>query len=68
MLQNILFVKDDLSKNPLGSFNDKFHSSELPLNYITRSSSTTESKQLLRLKGYDPQINSEQNAHSSKRY
>ena len=68
MLQNILFVKHGLSKNPLGSFNDKFHSSELPLNYITRSSSTTKSKQLLRLKGYDPQINSEQNAHSSKRY
>ena len=39
MLQNILFVKDCLNENALGSFNDKFHSSKLPLNHTTRSSS-----------------------------
>ena len=33
MLQNILFVRDCLSENALaiGSFNDKFHPSKLPL-------------------------------------
>ena len=36
MLQNILFVKDCLSENALGSFNDKFHPSKLPLNHTTR--------------------------------
>ena len=40
MLQNILFVKDCLSENSPGSFNDKFHPSKLPLNHTTRSSST----------------------------
>ena len=44
MLQNILFVKDCLSENALGSFNDKFHLSKLPLNHITRSSSTYQLK------------------------
>ena len=37
MHQNILFVKDCLIENALGSFNDKFHASKLPLNYTTRS-------------------------------
>ena len=40
MLQNILFVKDRLSENVAGSFNDKFHPSKVPLNHTTRSSST----------------------------
>ena len=31
MLRNILFVKGCLNKNAPGSFNDKFHSSKLPL-------------------------------------
>ena len=44
MLQNILFVKDCLSENILGSFNDKFHPSKLPLNDTTRSSSTYQLK------------------------
>ena len=44
MLQNILFVKDCLSENALGSFNDKFHPSKLPLNPPTRSSSTYQLK------------------------
>ena len=44
MLQNILFVKDCLSENALGSFNDKFHPSKLPLNHTTRSSSTYQLK------------------------
>ena len=39
MLQNILFVKDCWTENALGSFNDKFHPSKLPLNHATRSSS-----------------------------
>ena len=43
MLQIILFVKDCLSENALGSFNDKFHPSKLPLN-CTRSSSTYQLK------------------------
>ena len=32
ILQNILFVKDCLSENDPGSFNDKFHPSKLPPN------------------------------------
>ena len=32
MLQNILIVKDCLSENAPGSFNDKFHPSKLPHN------------------------------------
>ena len=44
MLQNILFVKDGLSENAPGSFNDKFHPSKLPLNHTTRSSSTYQLK------------------------
>ena len=40
MLQNILFVKHWFNENALGSFNDKFHPSKLPLNHTTRSSST----------------------------
>ena len=44
MLQNILFVKDCLSENALGSFNDKFHPSKLPLNHATRSSSAYQVK------------------------
>ena len=39
MFQNILFVKDCLSENAPGSFNDKFHSSKVPLNHTTRPSS-----------------------------
>ena len=60
MLQNILFVKDCLSENILGSFNDKFHPSKLPLNDTTRSSSTYQLKvNTFKLKNM-PQINSEQ--------
>ena len=44
MLQNIFFVKDYLSENVPGSFNDKFHPSRLPLNHTTRSSSTYQLK------------------------
>ena len=44
MLLNILFVKDCLSENVPGSFNDKFHPSMLPLNHTTRSSSTYQLK------------------------
>ena len=44
MFQNILFVKDCLSKNAPGSFNDKFHPSKLPLSYTKRSSSTYQLK------------------------
>ena len=44
MLQSILFVKDCLSENAPGSFNDKFHHSKLPLNQTTRSSSTYQLK------------------------
>ena len=44
MLQNILFVKDCLSENAFGSFNDKVHPSKLPLNHPTRSSSTYQLK------------------------
>ena len=40
MIWNILFIKDCLSENALGSFNDKFDPSKLPLNQTTRSSST----------------------------
>ena len=43
MLQNIVFVKDCLSKNAPGSFNDKFDPSKLPLNH-TRSSSSYQLK------------------------
>ena len=32
ILQNILFVKDSLSENAPGSFNDKFYPSKLPPN------------------------------------
>ena len=60
MLQNILFVKDCLSENILGSFNDKFDPSKLPLNDTTRSSSTYQLKvNNFQLKNM-PQINSEQ--------
>ena len=44
MLQNILFVKDCFSENAPDSFNDKFHSSKLPLNHTTRSTSTYQLK------------------------
>ena len=44
MFQNIFFVKDYLSENVPGSFNDKFHPSRLPLNHTTRSSSTYQLK------------------------
>ena len=44
MFQNILFVKDCSSEDALGSFNDKFHPSKLPLNHTTRSSSTYQLK------------------------
>ena len=44
MLQNILFVKDCLSENAPGSFNDKLHPSKVPLNHTTRSSSTYQLK------------------------
>ena len=44
MLRNILFVKGCLNENVSGSFNDKFHSSILPLNHTTRSSSTYQLK------------------------
>ena len=44
MLRNILFVKGWLNKNVPGSFNDTFHSSKLPLNHTTRSSSTYQLK------------------------
>ena len=44
MLQNILFVKDCLSENAPGSFNDKFYSSKVPLNHTTKSSSTYQLK------------------------
>ena len=44
MLQNILFVKDCLSENAPGSFNDKFYPSKVPLNHTTRSSSTYQLK------------------------
>ena len=44
VLQNILFVKGRLNENAPGSFNDKFHSSKLPLNHTTRSSSTYQLK------------------------
>ena len=44
VLQNIVFVKDRLNENAPGSFNDKFHSSKLPLNHTTRSSSTYQLK------------------------
>ena len=42
--QNILFVKDYLSENALGSFSDKFHPSKLPLNHTARLSSTHQLK------------------------
>ena len=44
MLQNILFLKDCLSENAPGSFNDKFYPSKVPLNHTTRSSSTYQLK------------------------
>ena len=44
MLQNILFVKDCLSENVPGSFNDTFYPSKLPLNHTTRPSSTYQLK------------------------
>ena len=44
MLRNILFVKGCLNGNAPGSFNAKFHSSKLPLNHTTRSSSTYQLK------------------------
>ena len=60
MLQSILFVKDCLSENILGSFNDKFDPSKLPLNDTTRSSYTYQLKvNNFQLKNM-PQINSEQ--------
>ena len=40
----ILFVKHCFNENALGSFNDKFHPSKLPLNHTTRSSSTYQLK------------------------
>ena len=40
LLQNNLFVKDCLSENVQGSFNDKFHPSKLSLKHTARSSST----------------------------
>ena len=44
ILQNILFLKDCLSENAPGSFNDKFHPSRLALNHTRRSSSTYQPK------------------------
>ena len=44
MLQNILFVKECLSENASGCFNDKFHPYKLPLNHTTRSSFTYQLK------------------------
>ena len=44
MLQNVLFVKYCLNENAPGSFNYKFHPYKLPLNHITRSSSTYQLK------------------------
>ena len=44
MLRNILFVKGFLNENGSGSFN-KFHSSKLPLNHTTISSSTYQLKE-----------------------
>ena len=44
ILRNILFVKGFLNENALGSFNDEFHSSKLPPNHTTRSSSTCKLK------------------------
>ena len=38
MLQNILLVKDCVSENALGSFNDTFDPPKLPMNHTTRSS------------------------------
>ena len=60
MLQNILFVKDCLSENVQGRFNDKFHGSKLPLNHTTRSSSTHQLKVNNFLRLIWQQINSEQ--------
>ena len=40
MLQNIFFLRDCLSENVPGSFNNKFHTSKLSLHHTTRSSST----------------------------
>ena len=40
LLQNNLFIKDCLSENVQGSFNDKFHPSKLSLKHTARSSST----------------------------
>ena len=44
ILENILSVKDCLSENAPGSFNDKFHPSKLPLNHTARSSSSYQLK------------------------
>ena len=44
MLQNIFFLRDCLSENVPGSFNNKFHASKLSLNHTTRSSSTYQLK------------------------
>ena len=45
MLQKILFVKDYLSENAPGSFNDKFHPSKLQLNHLI-SETTRPSSQI----------------------
>ena len=52
MLQNILFVKDCLSENDQGSFNDKFHPSKLQLNHTKRSSSSCTSTYQLKVKNF----------------
>ena len=44
MLQNILFVKDCLSENVSGNFNDTFHPPKLSLNHKIRSWSTYQLK------------------------
>ena len=44
MPQNNLFVKDGLTENAPGSFNDKFRPSKSPLNHTTRLLSTYQLK------------------------
>ena len=44
MFRNILFAKGCLNENAPAIFNDKCHSSKLPTNHTTRSSSTNQLK------------------------
>ena len=56
-IKNILFVKDSLSENALGAFNNKFHPSELPLNNTARSTSTYQlSTNNFKIKRYDQKL------------